>query len=116
MTHAALAAVEQSGAHIPSTFWYEVLYSLSGLELRGIVRRAEIDDFLADAIQMDFRVDIVCGTAEVIDLHNLARQHSLSIYDAAYLELALRLGLPLATRDVALARAATEAGVALFTA
>src|SRR5215216_6377335 len=79
MTHAALAAVEQSGAHIPSTFWYEVLYSLSGLELRGIVRRAEIDDFLADAIQMDFRVDIVCGTAEVIDLHNLARQHSLSI-------------------------------------
>ena len=40
----------------------------------------------------------------------------LSGYDAAYLELALRTGLPLATRDAALVRAAKAAGVALFSA
>ena len=40
----------------------------------------------------------------------------LRVADAAYLELALRLGVRLATRDASLARAAREAGVPLFTA
>src|SRR5437588_11413459 len=106
MTYAALAAVSHGGAHVPSPFWYEVLYALSGLELRRIVRRTDIDDFMADAMQMDFTIDPVRDTAAVVDLHRLARRHTLSIYDAAYLELALRLRLPLATRDASLARAA----------
>ena len=42
------------------------------------------------------------------------RAHQLSAYDAAYLELAARLGLPLATLDDALAQAATQAGVPLL--
>lgn len=41
----------------------------------------------------------------------LARRYGLSIYDAAYLELAARLALPLATLDQNLARAARESGV-----
>ena len=44
----------------------------------------------------------------------MARRHILRIADAAYLELALRAALPLATRDVALAQAAQTAGAALF--
>jgi predicted nucleic acid-binding protein len=43
----------------------------------------------------------------------LARQFKLSAYDAAYLETALRFGLPLASRDAALAAAALQAGVKL---
>lgn len=43
----------------------------------------------------------------------LARAHRLSAYDAAYLELAIREGLPLATRDAALRSAAADVGVAL---
>lgn len=43
---------------------------------------------------------------------DLARAYELSAYDAAYLELALRLGLPLATLDVRLRSAAERAGVA----
>lgn len=39
-------------------------------------------------------------------LYRVSRRHDLSVYDAAYLELAVRLNLPLATRDAALARAA----------
>src|SRR5438067_1179390 len=46
----------------------------------------------------------------------LARHHNLRVADAAYLELALRLGVPLAARDASLARAARQAGVPLFTA
>jgi predicted nucleic acid-binding protein len=44
----------------------------------------------------------------------LARGHALRVADAAYLELAIRTALPLATRDRSLARAAETAGVALF--
>jgi predicted nucleic acid-binding protein len=45
---------------------------------------------------------------------DLARQHSLTEYDAAYLELAARAGLPLATLDNKLKAAAPAAGVALY--
>lgn len=45
----------------------------------------------------------------------LARAHQLSSYDASYLELAMRLGLPLATLDKDLAKAATSVGVPLLT-
>lgn len=45
-----------------------------------------------------------------------SRQHALTAYDAAYLELARRLDLPLATRNEALARAAAQAGVRLLPA
>jgi predicted nucleic acid-binding protein len=45
----------------------------------------------------------------------LARGHTLTAYDAAYLELALRRGLPLATLDAALEKAAVAVGVPLYT-
>ena len=44
----------------------------------------------------------------------LARRHKLAVYDAAYLELAKRGGLPLATLDRGLEKAAIAEGVALF--
>jgi predicted nucleic acid-binding protein len=45
---------------------------------------------------------------------HLARAHTLSVYDASYLELALRRGLPLASLDDALKKAAAAVGVAEF--
>jgi predicted nucleic acid-binding protein len=49
------------------------------------------------------------------DILDLARARSVSVDDAAYLELCLRLNLPLATTDATLTRAVTSAGVMLFT-
>ncbi len=49
-----------------------------------------------------------------LDLLALARERKLTVYDAAYLELAIREGLPLATLDRALEKAAIAEGVALF--
>jgi predicted nucleic acid-binding protein len=46
--------------------------------------------------------------------YQLARKYRLSSYDAAYLELAIRLGAELATNDAELARAARKAGVAVI--
>jgi predicted nucleic acid-binding protein len=116
LTSAALEAVSRSGAHVPASFWYEVLNVLLRLERRGIVRRTEVDDFLTDVAMMNFVVEDGIGMAAMANLHRVAREHSLRIFDATYLDLAARRGLPLATRDASLARAAEMAGVPLFTA
>ena len=60
-----------------------------------------------DALPIEFDRDTP-GPAAIL---SLALRHDLSSYDAAYLELALRLQLPVATRDEALAEAARAAGV-----
>ncbi|MBL8291700.1 MAG: type II toxin-antitoxin system VapC family toxin [Bryobacterales bacterium] len=45
---------------------------------------------------------------------DLANRHGLTVYDAAYLDLALRAGLPLASLDNALCNAARRCGVGLI--
>ena len=47
-------------------------------------------------------------------IFSLANDHNLSVYDAAYLELALRHHVPLATLDADLRKAATKVNVAIF--
>lgn len=61
-------------------------------------------------------LDVAAPTtlAEVKIVLDLMRQHRLTAYDATYLALALRLGLPLATKDADLLAAAPAAGVPLF--
>jgi predicted nucleic acid-binding protein len=49
------------------------------------------------------------------DVLNLARTHTISVLEAAHFELALRMSLPLATIDPVLIRAATAAGIPIFT-
>ena len=48
------------------------------------------------------------------EIVSLARAHELSTYDASYLDLAMRLGLPFATQDASLARAAKKCRVPAF--
>jgi predicted nucleic acid-binding protein len=52
--------------------------------------------------------------AEILELPAIAHKHGLTNYDAAYLTLALRLGLPLATTDADLRRAAIAANVEIL--
>ncbi len=59
-------------------------------------------------------VDEETGSRAFSDIVHLARTHQLSAYDAAYLELAIRRGLPLACNDGKLKNAAMAAGVMLF--
>jgi predicted nucleic acid-binding protein len=55
--------------------------------------------------------DATTVSRSLTDVLNLARRHRLSSYDASYLELALRTGLPLATLDADLAKAARKSGL-----
>ena len=57
---------------------------------------------------------MVGGLPDEVTIIALARRHRLTVYDAAYLELALREALPLATLDKALAGTAGAEGVSLI--
>ena len=94
----------------------------SGIEIRNVLligeRRGRIDasissHFLSHLDALPIEVD---RSPSSIRLLALARQHALSGYDAAYLELAQRNAAPLATLDRRLAAAATAAGVSLLRA
>ena len=63
-----------------------------------------------------FEIIVDDATSELAfsKIPELARKHKLTSYDAAYLELAIRGGLPIATFDRALAEAATAKGVKLL--
>ena len=69
--------------------------------------------FLADLEALSLRIDRAPESDAVLAL---ARAHRLTIYDAGCLELAGRIGAPLATLDRQLARAARAAGVPLLAA
>lgn len=110
------AVVEDEGAIVPFIFPIEFANALLMLRRRG---RLSPDDEQLAVEGLRFigpEVDMMtCGTA-VDKLLPLATSYRLTVYDAAYLELALRSGLPLATRDRDLDRAAREAGVPLLAA
>jgi predicted nucleic acid-binding protein len=100
---------------VPNHFGIDVGRSLRLHERRKLITSDFVDEALEILRGIPLRQDVVETLALVAPIVTLARRHTLRIADAAYLELALRLGLPLATRDVSLARAAPQAGVALFT-
>jgi predicted nucleic acid-binding protein len=92
----------------PSVWWFEIRNSLLMGERRGRIPRPMVVAFLRELAQLP--IDLDHAPVETV-LLDLARRHRLTVYDAAYLELATRLGAPLATLDRALADAAAAAGV-----
>ena len=77
-------------------------------ERRGRIDAAGTASFLTDLDQLPIRIDRTPDSTAVV---TLARAHRLTVYDAAYLELARRHGLPLATLDNQLLVAALKDGV-----
>jgi len=112
--HATAARAQEllgeSVAHAPALWWFEVRNALIAGERRGRIRESEVGAFLQHLAGLPIRLDREPVDA---DLLNLARRHRLTVYDAAYLELALRLNAPLATLDASLARAAPADGGSL---
>lgn len=70
--------------------------------------------FLRDLAALNIVVDNSVEVPELAILRRTAERLQLSAYDAAYLSLALREGLPLATSDAALQRACHSEGIALL--
>ena len=106
-----LRRVAAAGAVVPSLWRLEVANVL-----RNAVRKRRCDaSYAGRCLQRLDRLRIVIDSET--DAHawsstwRLVQEHGLTAYDAAYLELAIRRGLPLASRDTAMITAGIEAGV-----
>jgi predicted nucleic acid-binding protein len=96
---------------VPAIWPIELANVLANAERRGRIAASDIAEFLALIAPLDIQVDAETAARGLREILAVARHEALSAYDAAYLELAMRLGLPLATRDARLADAARHVGV-----
>lgn len=106
--------VAATSAVVPSIWPLEVANALLMGVRRGRVTPEGRDDLLQAFEQLGLEHDADTRLHAWGEINRLAGQHGLTIYDAAYLELALRRRLPLATLDTALARAAIAEGVTIL--
>ena len=81
---------------------------------RGRLNAVEMDDRLVDLGSLDIAEDRLSLNLFLPEVLRISQQHRLTAYDAAYLELALRRRLPLATLDKDLASAARAEAVPLL--
>jgi predicted nucleic acid-binding protein len=102
----ALDQVAVDTAHVPPHALLESLGALRRLERRGILAPETVDAARRTLVALAFAVDDREAAASAGAWLDLSRRFDLSVYDAAYLELAGRLDAPLVTRDSAIARAA----------
>jgi predicted nucleic acid-binding protein len=101
-------------AFVSSLWPLEVANALLVGERRKRTTEAKISQFLGLLQGLPIRMDDETALRAWHDTLHLARAHALSVYDASYLELALRRGLPLASLDDDLNDAAAAIGVATF--
>jgi predicted nucleic acid-binding protein len=97
--------------YVPSLWMFEVANALLVLLRRRRIDLKQYDRARRDLLQLCPVVDDESARLALSRTSELAHKYSLSAYDATYLELSLRRGLPLASRDVALNRAAKASGV-----
>ena len=92
-------ATEGSALYVPSLWVWEILNAVSVVIKRRRISAERGKEFLEQLATLNFKVEPPPPIAEFPRLHSLASLHQLTAYAAAYLDLAKRLSLPLATRD-----------------
>jgi predicted nucleic acid-binding protein len=103
--------LESEAAAVPAHWFLEVTNVLALAERRRRIGAATSSAFLALLEEIDLRVDHESPKRAFSHLLPLCRSRRLTSYDAAYLDLALRTGLPLATLDADLRAGARGLGV-----
>ena len=109
---AVLDALGRSQAIVPTIWSLEVANVIARAEAKGLVLEARSAEFLEMLGGLDIVEDHLGGSSVLSRVLDTARRYFLSAYDAAYIELALRTGLPLATLGVELKMAAQQSGIA----
>jgi predicted nucleic acid-binding protein len=104
-------AKEGSELHVPSLWGWEIMNAI-GVAVRR--RRITVDrgkEFLEQLAVLNFKIDRSPQIPDFPRPHDLAVKYQLTSYDVAYLDLAKRRSLPLATRDDDLGKAAVSEGI-----
>jgi len=109
-----LDAMKGVRAIVPAIWGLEVANVIAKAEAKGLVTEARSETFLEMLREVDIESDAATFQNTFSSILQLARRYQLSAYDASYLELALRQGMPLATLDEDLQKAAKRAGVKRF--
>ena len=112
-TRAVFQAVSSSAVDsvAPRLWAYEIRNSvLMGIR-RGRISKPDSEQFLVLLNELNVRLS---EPTSYDDVFSLAQEHGLTVYDAAYLDLAIQERLPLASLDGQLVRAAQKVGVPLF--
>ena len=104
---------ENSEALVPGIWALEAANVMLKAQTKQVVIEARCAAFVGLLQDMAITTDSLTATYALGDTLQLARRFKLSSYDASYLELALREGLPLATLDSDLRSAMLQTGVAL---
>jgi predicted nucleic acid-binding protein len=110
-TAAVLQRLTQDAASVPVIWRIEVANVLATAERRRRITLADSAAFIAKVEGLEILVDEETSSRAFTRILDLARAEGLTAYDAAYLELAMRLGVPLASKDRALCDAVERVGV-----
>lgn len=111
---AVLDQLRATEAFAPAIWPFEVANVLLVGLRRGLIDVAKVSQLVGILPTLPIRVDQTSLEWAVGPILNLARAQGLSAYDAAYVELALRLGLPLATQDARMRQAAANLGISIL--
>ncbi len=103
-----------AGAYVPTLWRLEVANSLLMAVRKGRIDAAFRDAALRDLADLNIMADLQTDVFAWSSTLRLAEKHKLTLYDSAYLELALRRELPLASLDKELRAAGDAAGVTLL--
>ena len=99
---------------VASIWPLEIANGLLSAQRRGRVTAERVEQFLAQILRFRIHVEPCMTQQAVREVRQVAQTYQLTAYDAAYLALALRFQLPLATMDEALITAAHTAGIRLL--
>jgi predicted nucleic acid-binding protein len=102
-------AKQGSELHVPSIWAWEILNAVGVAIKRQRIAADRGREFLEQLSTLNFKIDPGPQVPDFSRLHSLANRYQLTAYDVAYLDLALRLSLPLATGDDKIKKAATAA-------
>jgi predicted nucleic acid-binding protein len=107
-------SLAKAAAFVPTLWHLEIANALLAGERKKRTTEAKATKFLTLVAALPITADDQTAARAWDETINLARSHALSSYDAAYLELALRKGLPLATLDKPLRAAMRTVGIPLY--
>lgn len=113
-TYPILERLANEPAFVPSLWMLEIGNVLVLAERKKRIDYAKIIDFIESLNGFDIRVDNETSKHAFHEIINLAYSEKLTSYDATYLELAMRLNLPLATQDQDLKQAAKKLGITIL--
>jgi predicted nucleic acid-binding protein len=113
-TDELLRQLQTNTVAVPAHWFIEVTNVLALSERRRRMTPADTVQFIGLLENLMIDLDEETPARAFDRVLNLARSENLTAYDAAYLELAMRLGAPLATKDLALASAAVRLGVSVL--